>query len=628
MASELATAYVKIIPSAEGIQGKITEALGGEAADAGKKAGSGFASSFGSGLKTAGVVAGAVATATAALTGAMVKGASETAAYGDNIDKMSQKMGLSAQAYQEWDAIMQHSGTSITSLQSGMKTLANAVENGNGAFERLGITQDMIAGMDNEQLFSATITALQNVDNETERTYLAGQLLGRGATELGALLNTSAEETEAMRQRVHELGGVLSDEAVSAAAAFQDNLQDMQTAFSGLSNNLLAEFLPSLTTVMGGLTEIFSGNSDKGLGMVSEGISAFVENIAGATPQIIEVGGGVVLALVQAITDNLPKLIDSGMDAVLTIAEGIIGQLPDIIQSGLEVISSLANGIAESLPELIPTVISVVTQIVETLIDNVDMLIDSAIAIIVALADGLIQNLPTLIEKAPEIVLELVGAIIRNAPKLLDAAMALITSLAQGIANSFSLLVKKGSEIVDTVKNGFLQKVSNAKNWGSDLIQNFISGITAKWESLKSTVSNVAQTVKDYLGFSEPKKGPLSDFHTYAPDMIDLFASGIRQGIGTVESAVNSLASAAVLDVSAQPYDAGVYDTMRTASRSAGYTPAAGAQSAVGDGSILSAIYQLIEIVQNKDLTVEVDGQTVSKIVTKYQRQNARAMGI
>ena len=45
---------------------------------------------------------------------------------------------------------------------------------------------------------------------------------------------------------------------------------------------------------------------------------------------------------------------------------------------------------------------------------------------------------------------------------------------------------------------------------------------------MKKKVSDVAQTVKDYLGFSEPKKGPLSNFHTYAPDMIDLFIKGIR----------------------------------------------------------------------------------------------------
>ena len=109
--------------------------------------------------------------------------------------------------------------------------MANAVENGNKAFQRIGLTQEELANMSQEEIFDATIAGLQNVEDETERTYLAGQLLGRGATELGALLNTSAEETQAMKDRVHELGGVMSDEAVKSAAAYQDQLQDMKTAF-------------------------------------------------------------------------------------------------------------------------------------------------------------------------------------------------------------------------------------------------------------------------------------------------------------------------------------------------------------------------------------------------------------
>lgn len=122
--------------------------------------------------------------------------------------------------------------------------------------------------MSQEELFNATIAGLQNVENETERTYLAGQLLGRGATELGALLNTSAEDTEAMRQQVHDLGGVMSDEAVKSAAAYQDSLQNMQVAFGGLKNNLISGFMPSITTVMDGLAAIFSGDKS-GINKVS-----------------------------------------------------------------------------------------------------------------------------------------------------------------------------------------------------------------------------------------------------------------------------------------------------------------------------------------------------------------------
>ena len=89
--------------------------------------------------KAGAVALAAVTAAAAGATRALVSGVNEVAEYGDHVDKMSQKMGISAEAYQEWDAVMQHSGTSIDSLKASMKTLANAVENGNEAFERIGI---------------------------------------------------------------------------------------------------------------------------------------------------------------------------------------------------------------------------------------------------------------------------------------------------------------------------------------------------------------------------------------------------------------------------------------------------------------------------------------------------------
>ena len=47
------------------------------------------------------------------------------------------------------------------------------------------------------------------------------------------------------------------------------------------------------------------------------------------------------------------------------------------------------------------------------------------------------------------------------------------------------------------------------------------------------TVEDIAGDIADFIGFSEPKKGPLSPagghpFHTYAPDMMDLFIKGVK----------------------------------------------------------------------------------------------------
>ena len=55
---------------------------------------------------------------------ALAGAANGVADYGDHIDKMSQKMGLTAEAYQEWEAVMQHSGTSMDTMKASMKSPA------------------------------------------------------------------------------------------------------------------------------------------------------------------------------------------------------------------------------------------------------------------------------------------------------------------------------------------------------------------------------------------------------------------------------------------------------------------------------------------------------------------------
>ena len=503
---------------------------------------SNIAGKLGNGLKTAAKVGtAAVATVTVAataMTAAFIKGTSEVAQYGDNIDKMSQKMGLSAEAYQEWDFIMQHSGTSMEALKAGMKTLANAVDSGNDAFERLGISQAEVASMNQEELFAKTIEQLQKVENETERTYLAGQLLGRGATELGALLNTSAEDTEAMRQQVHELGGVMSNEAVKAAAAYQDSLQNMQTAFSGIQRGMLSEFLPSMVTVMDGLALIFSGN-DSGIAKITEGVNRFADKLMEAVPKIFELGEGILSSLATAILDNLPTLtstatsviiklvdgivsalpvlaesaieiigsltqglsdslptiIESSVELISTLANGILEMLPEIIKLGLDLIVSLANGISESLPELIPTIIDVVLQIVNTLTspDQLSRILDAAFELILGIAEGLLSadSIDHLIDAAFALIGNLITFLLdpKNLAKLWSVAIQLLAAIAEGIVVGAVSIIENLSVLVLDIIDLF--KETDWKQVGKDLINNIWEGLKEIWYDLKEWFTGV-----------------------------------------------------------------------------------------------------------------------------------------
>lgn len=89
----------------------------------------------------------------------------------------------------------------------------------------------------------------------------------------------------------------------------------------------------------------------------------------------------------------------------------------------------------------------------------------------------------------------------------------------------------------------FSDLAGKALKWGKDLMDNFIDGVKGKFDDLVNTVSDAAGVVADFLGFSEPDKGPLSDFHTYAPDMMNLFAKGIEDNIRMVEDAASNAAA-------------------------------------------------------------------------------------
>ena len=544
MAETIGTYYFQLAPSAEGISEKMSAVLG----DAGKDAGGSIADGLSGALTgVAGFAGAALAGVTAAvgtLTGAIVESGEAlldatvaAAEYGDNVDKMSQKMGMSAEAYQEWDAVMQHSGTSMETLKASMKTLSNAAENQNEAFAALGITEEELATLSQEDLFGRVIEELQGMEEGTERTYLAGQLLGRGATELGALLNTSAEDTQAMKDRLHELGGVMSDEDVKAAAAFQDSLQDMTTGFEALQRNLVSEFMPSLTSVMDGVTDIFAGDTDKGLENISTGVEGLIGNITELVPKLLSIGGSLIGTLAQSILDNLPTLIQVGgqqlvalmegltapgnveaiMSAVQTIIETLISTattvIPQLLVMGNELLRGIIQGISEALPDLIPMAAELISVIATTIAGFLPENQQIGMDLLMALGDGFTKALPTIIAMLPPIIDALVNVIIGQQLLFIQAGTTILESLlSDGNLNTIiNSLVDNIPLIIDAligtiieaipvfIEAGFDLFVALVKNL-PDIILTLVSAVIDIEDALLQELANLIVKFEDIGG--------------------------------------------------------------------------------------------------------------------------------
>lgn len=122
--------------------------------------------------------------------------------------------------------------------------------------------------------------------------------------------------------------------------------------------------------------------------------------------------------------------------------------------------------------------------------------------------------------------------------RLGGAVAPLVASIRSLAADGINFLIDQGENAVSF----FSGLPSKALTWGRDLVNNFVSGITATARKVTNAVKNIASTVKSFIGFSEPEKGPLSNFHTYAPDMMKLYSQGIKDNLWRVIDSMDSVA--------------------------------------------------------------------------------------
>ena len=94
-----------------------------------------------------------------------------------------------------------------------------------------------------ESLFQDTIRALGEVENSTERSFLATRVFGRSGASLLPIVNAGAAGIAQLTQRFEELGGAMSDEAVAASAEAQDALADFDVVMTSLKGELASSFL-------------------------------------------------------------------------------------------------------------------------------------------------------------------------------------------------------------------------------------------------------------------------------------------------------------------------------------------------------------------------------------------------
>jgi phage-related protein len=532
--SDIAKAYVQIIPSAEGIKGQLEDILGDEVGNAGQAAGGKFSKIFG-GVAKAGLAAlGAAAAGISAL----VKGAVSSYAdyeqlvggskllYGDAYDFIAEK------AANAWETVQMSQNDyleQVNGFATGLKTAlgGNAQAAAELADRIVTAEADVVAATGNSQ------EAVQNAFNgimKSNFTMLDNLQLG---------ITPTKEGFQEVIDKVNEWNAANGN----ATEYVIDNLADCQSALvdyiemQGLAGYAASEgadtisgSIASTQAAWQNLLTAFA-DPDANLGKaVSDLVTSASNALENLVPVIMQALGGIgdvigqIAPLIAAELPNLlhtlvPSLNNAALKLVLALADGIVQNLPMLIGTSIQMITTIITGLAQALPQLIGYLPDLVLAISTTILDNLPLIIDAGIQLTIAVLNGIIEALPKLVRYIPQIIISLFKALINGIAQMQSAGRQLLSAVVNGVRGAISSVVSIGKNIVQ----GIWQGISSSLGWIKDRITGW--------------VGNVVSFLKNLFKIGSPSKLMRDEVGIYLAEGIGV---GFEDGMTDVEQAMQN----------------------------------------------------------------------------------------
>ena len=514
----------------------------------------------------------------------------------DELLTLSRNTGLSTDALQKMSYASALIDVDLNTITSAVTKMKKGLDKNAEVYEKIGVAVKDASGeyRNIEDIFNDTVAALGTIENETERDTTAMTLFGASAEELAGLLDDGGEALKTLGDEAQNKGAIISNEDLQNAGELQDTLDKIKAQLGGAFGQAAVKVATALTPVLEKVAEVISNISEKLANLSPETltiiavilaviaaispIAALIANIATA----ISVITPMITALNAALAANPAILIIMGVIAAITLlivaVKAIVEHWDQIKEKAAEVwgaVTEKFNAIKDAVVEKFNAVKEKVTGV----FNNIK---EKAAEKFGAVKEGIGKVLTAAKDTASEKLGAMKEAFEKNGGGIKGTMAAAWEGIKGYWTAGFSFIDKltggKLTEIKDAIFGKFKEIIEKAKTWGKDLIQNMIDGITEMINKVKETVGKVAQTIKDFLGFSEPEKGPLSDFHRFMPDMVDLMCKGIDQNLYKVQDSMNELASTMVpqTNVNVDYNDSGVTSRLDNINKSLGQpTPVA-----------------------------------------------------
>ena len=445
------------------------------------------AASVAEGLGKAGkVAAGAAAAIGTAVIGAgtaMVGMANDASKVADEVDKASIRMNISTDSYQELSYAASQCGVEMATLESAAKKLEGTDLN-----------------------FDDAISQIMELETAEERSAMAADLFGEKiAYTLSPLIEQSGDDFEGLKNRAHELGLVMSEEAVKTGVEYGDLSSDLKKSFEMLKTNLGSALFPVLNSVIKKLIEFMPKLQEIGqrLGPIA---SDFIEKLI---PPLAELAGQLLPVLLSAIGDIIPLLADI-VSSIVPVMVSLFTELtPILVQIIQDVLPVVANILSMILPlistilQFLTPILGLVLQLVTPLLQLVTAILTPILGLITAILTPLLQLVSGILTPIISIISALLGPltqiitmILEPLTGLLDVILEPLISLLEAILPPLLTLLQEGIEWLSPkieAASEFLTGFFNflVEELGTNLpkvFQKFSDFIKKFWDSLKGFV--------------------------------------------------------------------------------------------------------------------------------------------
>ena len=498
------------------------------------------------------------------------------------------EMGFGLESAAGLIANLEKNGVDSSAAMAGLKkAFANATADGKTMEEALAELESTMQSADsNTQAYQAALDLFGNkAGPQLAKAIQEGRLsldeASNAVTDYGDSVSKTFEATQdpvdQFAVNMNKLKLVGEDIVNSSAPLITEAMEKMAEVIQGISdkwnslNDGQKEAVIQFALVAAAIGPVLSAISGV-IGTIST-ISSTIGSFVGFLPTIGAALSGVgavitgtilpaIGAAVAAIIPVLPIIaaVAAAIAAVILVVKNW-GAITDWISEKWATLTAFLSEKTAEIQTFFAEHLGIIGELIATKIEIIKTVITAAVAIIQTVFTAFGETIKAISEGD----WSRIGEIWSN-------AWAKIQMI---IAQAIVKIVKSVMELGSKIKDGFMDIINSAKEWGAHLIQNFIDGIMAKWEALKQTVANVAQTVKDFLGFTEPKKGPMSSFNDWPIHMMENYSHGIENAKYLVKNAVADVA--ADVSVLQSPLDsAELYEAVRAGASNAAISFAIG----------------------------------------------------